>query len=188
MKPSHVLDSCSGKFQPKQIVFTEKTTAVRNRRYGSMLDALDGTSLAKMSLSAAKTVLQEHPTPFVRSRRHSLSVLRQAHSALQVAPAGGPHNEPLVTNLERATKLLHITPVCVQSPDECCSRQALYNAYTRLELVGLIDWLAVFVERMRQKSREDRPEAHRAQASKLAHERRGTTEAAGDLISSPKAP
>ena len=41
--------------------------------------------------------------PFARSLRHALRIFCQAHNALQVAPAGGPRNEALVTNLERAT-------------------------------------------------------------------------------------
>ena len=77
---------------------------------GPMLDALDGTTLARMSLSTAKEVWQEHRMPFARSLRYALRIFCQAHNALQVAPAGGPHNETLVTNLKRSIKLLHITP------------------------------------------------------------------------------
>ena len=76
---------------------------------GPMLDALDGTTLTRMSLSTAKAIRQEHRMPFARCLRHALRIFCQAHNALQVVPAGGPHNEALVTNLERATKLLHIT-------------------------------------------------------------------------------
>ena len=112
----------------------------------------------------------------------------QAHNALQVAPAGGPHNEALVTNLERATKLFHITPALLQSWDGRCSRQGRYNEYARGDLAGLIDWLVVFAGRSRQKEREDTPEARRVRASKLAHQRGGITKAASALISSPGAP
>ena len=89
---------------------------------GPMLDARDETTVARMSLSTAKVVRQEHRMPFARSLRHALRTFCQAHNALQVAPAGGPHNEALVTNLERATKLLHITPALLQSSDRRCSR------------------------------------------------------------------
>ena len=112
----------------------------------------------------------------------------KAHNALQVAPAGGPHNEALVTNSERATSLLHITPALLQSSDGRCSRQGRYNDYTRGELTGLIDWLVVFTGRSRQKAREDTLEARRIRASKLAHERGGITKAASTLISYPAAP
>ena len=112
----------------------------------------------------------------------------QAHNALQVAPAGGPHDEALVTNLERATKLLHITPALLQSSDGRCSQQGRYNEYTREELTGLIDWLVVFAGRSRQKAREDTLEARRIRASKLAHERGGITKAASALIFLPAAP
>ena len=153
-----------------------------------MLDALDGTTLARMSLSTAKAVRQEHRMPFARSLRHALRIFCQAHNALQVAPPGGPHAEALVTNLERATKLLHITPALLQSSDGRCSRQGRYNEYTRGELTGLIDWLVLFAGRSRQKAREDTPEARRTRASKLAHERGGITKAANALISPPAAP
>ena len=155
---------------------------------GPMLDALDGTTLARMSLSTAKAVRQEHRIPFARSLRHALRIFCQAHNALQVAPAGGPHNEALVTNLERATKLLHITPALLQSSDGRYSRQGRYNEYARGELTGLIDWLVVFVGRSRQKAREDTPEARRIRASKLAHQRGGITKATSALISPLAAP
>ena len=97
----------------------------------------------------------------------------EGHNALQVAPAGGPHNEALVSNLERATKLLHITPALLQSSDGRCN---------------LIDWLVVFAGRSRQKAREDTREARRIRASKLAHQRGGINKAASALISPPAAP
>ena len=155
---------------------------------GPMLDALDGTTLARMSLSTAKAVRHEHRMPFARSLRHALRIFCQAHNALQVAPTGGPHNEALVTNLERVTELLHITPALLQSSDGRCSRQGRYNEYTRGELTGLFDWLVVFAGRSRQKAREDTPEARRIRASKLAHQRGGITKAASALICPPAAP
>ena len=124
---------------------------------GLMLDALDGTTLARMSLSTAKAVRQDHRMPFARSLRHVLRIFCQTHNALQIAPAGGLHKEALVTNLERATKLLHITPALLQSSDGRCSRQGRYNEYARGELTGLIDWLVVFACRSLQKAREDTP-------------------------------
>ena len=126
--------------------------------------------------------------PFARSLRHALRTFGQAHNGLQVAPAGGPHNEALVTNLERATKFLHITPALPQSSDRCCSRQGHYDEYTRGELTGLIDWLVVFAGRSRQKAREDTPEARRIRARTLAHQRGGLTKAASALISPPAVP
>ena len=153
-----------------------------------MLDDLDGTTLARMSLSTAKAVRQEHRMPFARSLRHALRIFCQAHNALQVALAGDPHNEALVTNLERATKLLYITPALLQSSDGRCSRQGRYNEYSRVELAGLIDWLVVFAGRSRQKAQEDTPEVRRIRASKLAHQRGGIPKAASALISPLAAP
>ena len=112
----------------------------------------------------------------------------QAHNALQVAPAGSPNNEALVPNLERAAKILHITPALLQSSDGRCSRQGRCHEYARGELTGVIDWLVVFAGRSRQKAREDTPEACGIRASKLAHQRGGITKAASALISPPAAP
>ena len=156
---------------------------------GPMLGALDGTTLARMSLSTAKLVWQEHRMPCARSLRHALRFFCQAHNALQVAPAGGPHNEALVTNLEKATKFLHITPSFQQPSDGRCIRQGRYNDYyTRGEVTGLIDGLVVFARRSRQDAREDTPEARRIRARKLGHQRGGITKAASALISPPAAP
>ena len=66
-----------------------------------------------------------------------------------------------MTNLEKATKLLHITPTLLQSSDKRCSRQGHYNEYAEGNLMGLIDWLVVFAGRSRHKSPEDTPEARR---------------------------
>ena len=76
MKPSHALDQSNGKFQPKRTVFTEQTFAVGIEDVGLMLDALDGTTLTKMSLPTAKGVRQEHRIllPAVYSMRYAFSV------------------------------------------------------------------------------------------------------------------
>ena len=77
---------------------------------GPLLDALDEATLARMPLSTAEAVRQEHRIPFARSLKHALRIFFQTHNTLQVASASGPHNEALVTKLERDTKPLHITP------------------------------------------------------------------------------
>ena len=114
---------------------------------GPILDALDGTILARMSLSTAKEVRRELRMPFARSLRHALRIFLSSSQCSTVAPAGGPHDEALVTNFEKATKLLDITPALLQSSDGRCSRQGRYNEYARGELTGLIDWLVVFAGR-----------------------------------------
>ena len=93
-----------------------------------------------------------------------------------------------MTNLERATKLLYITPALLQLSDGRCSRQGRHNEYEKGNLAVLIDWLILFVGRTRHKSPEDTPEARRQRASKLAHEREGITKAASALTSPAAAP
>ena len=135
-----------------------------------------------------KTAQPDHRTPFACRLGHTLRIFCQAHNVLQVVLGGGSHNKALVTNLERATKLLHITPVLLQLSDGCYIRQGRFNEYTRGELVGLIDWLVVLVGTSPQNAREDIPEACRIGASEVVHERGGTTKATGVLISPPVAP
>ena len=94
--------------------------------------------------------LEACPTHFLSSSQCSTD------SPSRRSPQRGPR-----PNLERATKLLHITLALLQSSDGRCSWQGRYNKYTRGELTGLIDWLVVFAGRSRQKTREDTPEARR---------------------------
>ena len=130
------------------------TFAVRNRRCGAHARCSRRNSPCQdVSLHSKRGSAGVHRMPFARSLRHALRIFCQAHNALQVAPAGGSHNEALVTNLERATKLIHITPALLQSSDGRCSRQGRYNEYARGELTGLIDLLVVFAGRSRQKAR-----------------------------------
>ena len=160
----------------------------RKEDMGPMLDALEGRTLARMFFFTANVVQQEHRMPIVRSLRHALRIVCQAYNALQVASAGCPHDEALVTNLEKATKRLRITPALLQSSDGRCSREGRYSEYTKRELTGLIDWLVVFAGRSRHKGREDTPEDRRVGASKLAHEKGGIAKAASALISRLVAP
>ena len=123
-----------------------------DRDVGPVLDALDGLTLATMSLSTSKPIRQEHRIPFARSLRDALRLIRQAHHVLQEATANSPNTANLVTNLERATKLLHITPALLQSSDGHCSRQGRYNDYAKGNLTGIIDWMIVLAGRSRHKA------------------------------------
>ena len=131
---------------------------------------------------------QEHRAAFARSLQHALRIFCRAHNVLQVAQADNPHTATLHKDLERATKLLHITPTLLQSSDGRCSHQGRYNEYARGELAGLIDLLVVFAGRSRHKTREKTPEARQLRASKLAHEQGGVTKTASALVSPPAAP
>ena len=181
-KPSYVLDPCSGKFQPKRTVFTKQTFAVGNIICGAHTrcprrnhSCRDVSLHSKSGSTGEPSVFRPQPeacaTHFLSSSQRST-----------VAPADGPNN------IERATKLLHITQALPQSSNGRCSRQGRYNDHTRGELAGVIDWLVMFARRRRQKAREITPEARRIRASKLAHERRCITKATGALISPPAAP
>ena len=54
---------------------------------GPMLDALDGTTLAKLSLSTAKEVWQEHRMPFARSLRHALRIFLSSSQCSTGSPS-----------------------------------------------------------------------------------------------------
>ena len=60
-----------------------------------MLDALDGTALARVSLCPAKAVRQQHRMSFVRSTRHALHIFCQTYNALEVAHQVVPTTRPL---------------------------------------------------------------------------------------------
>ena len=126
---------------------------------------------------------------FARSLRHALRFFCQAHNALQVAQAGGPHNETLLLTL-RELPSFSTSPQLFYSRrmHAVVGRDAITNEYTLGELTGLIDWLVMFAGSSRRKAREDTLEARRTQASKLAHERGGITKVASALISPPAAP
>ena len=161
---------------------------MENGRCGIHAGCLHGITLAREYLSTSKTVRPEHQMPFARSLRHGLRVFCRPHNALQVAPAGGPHNEALVTNLETATKLLRIILALLQSSDGRCSRQERYNENTQQEKwrASLAGWW-YSREDVDKKQGKITPKARRIQAIKLAHERGGITKAAGALISPPTA-
>ena len=107
------------KTQPcSRTVFTEHTFGVANRRCGAharcprrnnpcqnvSLHGKSGSGGAPNSLCPQP---ETRPTHFLSSSQCSTGSLS----------TGGPHNEALVTNLERATELLHITPASLQSSD-----------------------------------------------------------------------
>lgn len=74
----------------------------------------------------------------------------------------------LISNLERATKPLHITSALLESSDGCCSRQGSYNDYEKGNPAGLINWLVVRVVRAGRswhKLRDDSLEALSVQVS-----------------------
>ena len=140
-----------------------------------------------MYLSTEKAVRPEPQTPFARSLRYALRIFCRAHNSLQVAPAGGPHSEALVTSLERATKLLHIILALLQSSDGRCSRQGRYNENTRKNWRASLAGWWYSREDVDKKQGKITPKARRIQAIKLAHERGGITKAVSALISPPTA-
>ena len=90
---------------------------------GPMLDALDRTTLASMSLSTAKAVRQEHRMPFARSLRHGLHLFRQAHNSLQVA-------QQVVPTTRSSSLILRELPSFSASLQLCYSHR-MHNAAGR---------------------------------------------------------
>ena len=159
------------KVQPKRMVFTEHTIAVRNRRCGTHARCLRRNNPCQNVSLHDKNGSAGEPNALRPQPEAHATHFCQANNVLQVAPTGGPHNDALVPNLEKATKLLRITSALLQSLNGRRSRQRRNNDYTRGELVALIDWLVVLTGRSRHKVREYTPEARRIRASKLANER-----------------
>lgn len=84
---------------------------------GLALDALDGITLAQLSLSTSKVLRKKHRVSFALRLHHALHLFIQAHDAIVVAPDASSPPPALVFSLEYATTLLHITPPLLQSSD-----------------------------------------------------------------------
>lgn len=82
---------------------------------GPALDSLDGVSLTQLSLSTSKVLRKEQRGPFAWQLRHPLHLFIEAHDAVLAASDASSPVPALVLILERATKLLHITLVLLQS-------------------------------------------------------------------------
>ena len=144
------------------------------------------SALCLLSFSTAKVLRMGHRGPFARSLQHALRLFMRAHDAVSCYDSTPPL--ALTRDLERAIKLLHITPALLQSSDGRCSRQSRYNEYGRGELGPLIQWLLVYANCSSTRSLHDTPEARLKRATKLAHERGGITKAANILTSPAPAP
>ena len=134
-----------------------------------MLDVLDGTTLARMSLSTAKAVRQEHRTPFARSLRHALRIFSQARNTLQIAPAGGPHKEAFVTTSRESYQAFPHHPGSSTVIGWMLQPAGTLQRVNKRRTGGShrLARLVVFEGRSRQKARENTPETRRIRASKL---------------------
>lgn len=89
---------------------------------GPALDALDDTGIAQLSLSISKVLRKKHRAPFALKLRHPLRLFVQAYDAVVFASDAGSPSPALALNLERATKLLYVTPALLRSSGGCCNR------------------------------------------------------------------
>ena len=103
---------------------------------GPMLDALDGTTFARMSLSTAKAVLQEHRMPSARSLRHALRNFCQAHNALQV-----PTTRPSSLTLRKLPSFSTLTQLFYsRRMDAVAGKDAITRAQEENRRASLTGW------------------------------------------------
>lgn len=81
---------------------------------GPAMDALNGISLAQLSLSTSKFLRKEHRASFTLRLCHVLHIFIQTHDAVVVIPKSSFPPQSLVLNLWWTTKLLHITLALLQ--------------------------------------------------------------------------
>ena len=83
-------------------------------RVGPALDRLDAATLTCLPFSTSKVIRQSHRRLFAVRFRHAVRLLLQAHGQCRLS--AGRQDEHLRLNVERAVKLLHVTPALLQSP------------------------------------------------------------------------
>ena len=153
---------------------------------GLALDSISAEELTKLSFATVKEVRPQHRNQLGHAIQHSIRLFLRAHEELVLQRATG-HAQPGVT-IERAIKLLHLTPALLLSTDGRMSRQGRFNAFTSGDIGGLLSWLIMFSRRPGCQAREDSVGARQARATRLAHERGGITKAAMTLVSPPPSP
>lgn len=91
------------------------------------MDKQGQPTLVLLPFSTAKGIHQAHGRLFAVRLRRPTRLLHQAHAQCPLSPER--HDQQLSINLERAVKLLHLTPTLVQSSDGRISGEDRYNRY-----------------------------------------------------------
>ena len=147
------------------------------------------SEISKLSFATSKNIRREHRRLFGSYFMHALQLFLQAQRALQSrVESGKTMVDREQTHLERATKLLHLTPALLQSADGRIPRNRRYELYAAGDIAGMVEWLISFARQAPPGTSQDDVATKRARAANLAHRRGGVTKAATLLTSTPAPP
>lgn len=122
---------------------------------------LDGITLVQQSLSTSKVFRKVYRAPFPLRLSIAFRLFVRAHDTVVIAPYANSLAPALDFNVDRAIKLLHITPALLLSSDSHSSRQTSYDELTSDELRSLIAWTVTHAGRPQSQLGYNKPEARR---------------------------
>ena len=177
---------------------------------GKELDQVPVAELSVVSFATAKHVRPEHRQLFGKYLTHAIRLFVQAHGRIRArgtvassqaqgladsSPIAGVEGSSQAqgscqadhTRLERAVKLLHVTPALLQSIDGRIPRQRRYELFAAGEIGRMLEWLISFAKQGPPRTGNADASSIRARVEHLAHQRGGITKAAS-LLLSPTAP
>ena len=151
------------------------------------MDHLPVSELSTLSFPTAKHIRREHRQLFNKFLLHVIKLFLQAHGSLR--PISTEEPPPAAhTNMERAIKLLHVTPALLQSVDGRLTRQSRYELFAVGDLGTMLAWLVSHAKQATRPPTQDDAATKRARAENLAHQRGGLSKAASLLLSPPSPP
>lgn len=145
-----------------------------------MLDSLAGEELAKCVFAIVKEVRRQNWLKLGPDLKHVMEPFLRAHDELVLQSA--IDSNPSLT-LERAIRLLHLTPGLLPSADGRSSRRGRFRTFLKGDIGGILSWLLFYTRPPRLPSGEGTVRAQRARTSRPAYERGSFAKAALALVS-----
>ena len=152
-----------------------------------MLDQLPITDLSTLSFSTSKHIRRDHRRLFGNFLHHAMRLFIKAHSTLR-ARGEEQATQRDHTRLERAIKLLHLTPALLQSTDGRLTRQHRFELFAAGDLGNVLPWLVSYAQQAQSPPKQEDAASKRARAEHIAHQRGGLSKAASLLLSPPSPP
>lgn len=143
---------------------------------------LDGASFIFLPFPTVKDIRQAHRRLFLEGYRQTAHLLRRERGQCRLSP--DRQDQHLRRNLERVIKLRQVTPALLQPSDGRISPQERCNTYAAGRNDEMLEGLILYTRRTQSPSPDGIPEALRARAARLAHER-GDTGRGASLLTSP---
>ena len=151
------------------------------------LDSVPTSEIECLSFSTAKIIRHEHRQLFGTFFRHAVQLFTQAWGKCTTGRESDTTQADR-DQLNRAVKLLHVTPALLQSTDGRIARQQRYDCYAQGNLTAMLSWLVSFAKQTMPSPSADDPATRRTRAGQLAHCRGGVSKAASLLTAQPAPP